>query len=92
MDSLRTIPSFCEFEKYVTNAFKQMNLLHWDLKIEDMTNEDFDPDKCNEPVAALPQEQQGAALVFHDDIDELDWKWVLINRESHQKTYLEWIT
>lgn len=39
-----------------------------------MTNEDFDPDKCNEPVAALPQEQQGAALVFHDDIDELDWK------------------
>ena len=28
LDSLRTIPSFCEFEKYVTNAFRQMNLLH----------------------------------------------------------------
>lgn len=28
LDSLRTIPSFCDFERRVTDAFKQMNLLH----------------------------------------------------------------
>lgn len=28
LDSLRTIPSFREFERQVTNAFRQMNLLH----------------------------------------------------------------
>lgn len=39
-----------------------------------MANEDYNPDKCNEPVAALPQEQRGAALAFHDDIDQLDWE------------------
>ena len=28
LESLRSIPSFCEFEKRVTEAFKQINLLH----------------------------------------------------------------
>jgi len=35
LESLRSIPSFCDFEKRVTDAFRQMNLLHYSGKEND---------------------------------------------------------
>ena len=39
-----------------------------------MIDEEYIPDMCNEPVAALPQDHQSVPPTFRDDIDEFDWE------------------